>query len=246
MLSALNRTMSFPTGWPLMSAGIGFAGLASVREAKALAVSDDDTAAVVPSHLSVATEDYPLTRRLYLYTPPDLVDERITRFVDFCQSERGQDIVAEVGFVSQNIIAVPQRPVTNAPERYRQLPDYADRLSVNFRFNAGSSELDNKSVRDIQRLLEFLRKPENQQRPVYLVGFSDRRKTDVSARILSRFRALAVWAELLKEEVLVYEAMGFGAFMPVASDNNPVSRLKNSRVEVWLGKESISQQLVQK
>ena len=214
--------------------GIGFAGLASVRSAKLLAVSDEETPAVLPTRLSVATEDYPLTRRLFLYTPLSLKDDQVDQFVEFCQSSLGQKVVAEVGFVSQNIIAVEQEVVPNAPSRYQELAGFADRLSVNFRFKPGSSQLDNKAVRDVQRLVDFLRQPENVGRPIYLVGFSDQGKTDQSTQLLSRFRALSVWSALYKEGVLVYESMGFGAFMPVASNLNKVSKLKNGRVEVWV------------
>src|SRR5262249_51894303 len=48
---------------------IGFVGLPFVRSAKALAVSDAGTRPTFPTALTVATEDYPLSRRLYLYTP---------------------------------------------------------------------------------------------------------------------------------------------------------------------------------
>lgn len=216
---------------------IGFAGLASVRNARALKVSDGDTAAVAPTHMAVATEDYPLTRRLYLYTPQALRSEQVKRFVDFCQSPPGQDVVARVGFISQNIVAVPQAPVANAPARYNELAEKAERLSVNFRFKTGSSTLDNKARRDIERLVAFLQQPDNMSRPIYLVGFSDSAKTGNSEKVLSRFRALAVWSELFSEDVLVNEALGFGAFMPLASADNDVATLKNSRVEVWISRD---------
>src|SRR5690606_979959 len=50
---------------------IGFVGLASVAQAKALAVSSGDSRAMLPSKAQVATEDYPLSRRLYLYISPE-------------------------------------------------------------------------------------------------------------------------------------------------------------------------------
>lgn len=216
---------------------IGFSGLASVRNAKALAVSNGDMAAVAPTRMSVATEDYPLTRRLYLYSPVSLRTEAISEFIDFCQSQRGQDIVAEVGFVSQNIIAVAQQPLTNAPGAYNALAEKAERLSVNFRFHTGSSKLDNKALKDVERLINYLKQPENSQRPIYLVGFSDKAKTTNNEKILSRFRALAVWSELFSENILVYEALGFGAFMPLADSQSDMAKLKNSRVEVWIAKQ---------
>ncbi|KAF1072481.1 MAG: 8-amino-7-oxononanoate synthase [Pseudomonas citronellolis] len=50
--------------------GIGFVGLSSVLKAKALSISDGESRAMQPSTALVATEDYPLSRRLYLYIKP--------------------------------------------------------------------------------------------------------------------------------------------------------------------------------
>ena len=50
--------------------GIGFAGLPYVRSAKVLAISDKGARALTPNRLTVATEDYILSRRLFLYTMP--------------------------------------------------------------------------------------------------------------------------------------------------------------------------------
>ncbi len=94
--------------------------------------------------------------------------------------------------------------------------------------------LDNKARRDIDRLSEFLQKPENKGRRVYLVGFSDIEKNEKVDRVISRFRALAVRAALMQRQVPIFQIEGFGAFMPVA-ENAEVAAAKNGRVEVWLG-----------
>ncbi len=49
---------------------IGFVGLASVGQSKALAITDGDSQPMPPSTALVATEDYPLSRRLFLYADP--------------------------------------------------------------------------------------------------------------------------------------------------------------------------------
>ena len=49
--------------------GIGFIGLPYVRSAKAIAVAETGAMPMLPNRFTVATEDYPLSRRLYLYTP---------------------------------------------------------------------------------------------------------------------------------------------------------------------------------
>ena len=58
--------------------GIGFIGLPYVHGAKALAVSEEGARALQATRLTVATEDYPLSRRLCLYTPANPTN-RFTR-----------------------------------------------------------------------------------------------------------------------------------------------------------------------
>ena len=66
--------------------GIGFIGLPYIRNAKALAVSDTGIAPLLPTPLTVATEDYALSRRLYLYTPANSDNQRVRDFVEFATS----------------------------------------------------------------------------------------------------------------------------------------------------------------
>ena len=50
--------------------GIGFIGLPYVRQAKAVAIADGQSQAMRPLSNLIATEDYPLSRRLFFYLPP--------------------------------------------------------------------------------------------------------------------------------------------------------------------------------
>jgi phosphate transport system substrate-binding protein len=214
-------------------AAIGFSGLASVRNSKALLVSFADTQPVAAGRLSVATEDYPLTRRLFLYTPEK--SPQITReFIEFCQSQQGQDIVKEVGYISQNIIAVEHAIDASAPEDYQAIASQGQRLSVNFRFNHNSAKLDNKAYWDVGRLKTFMAQPENQERHLILVGFNDRANTDDRSKILSKLRATAVRSALFRSGIHVSKTLGLGDYMPVASSGTSTSGAKNGRVEVWL------------
>lgn len=217
--------------------GIGFSGLASVRSAKLLAISDDNTQALIPERLTVATEDYPLSRRLYFYQPQTNQlgsNQWLQSYVNHCLSTRGQEIVAKVGFITQNIIAVQQPLYDNAPESYQQLSNKAKRLSVNFRFNNGSSQLDNKALKDLDRVTEFLSKPENKNKNVYLVGFTDANKVHRHDLLIARFRALSVQAKLMNKEIAIADTLSLGSFLPVASTKSSVAKLKNSRVEIWV------------
>lgn len=212
---------------------IGFSGLASVRDSKALSVSYKGTAPVSAGRLTVATEDYPLTRRLYLYTA-EQHSEVVNEFIHFCQSNQGQNIVKDVGYISQNIIAVDQTVPERAPEEYRALAQNGQRLSVNFRFNEGSAKLDNKAFWDIGRLTRFMQQPENQHRKLVLVGFNDAASRSQRSAVLSKLRATAVRSQLFRNDTPVSETLGLGDYMPVAAAGSSLSEAKNGRVEAWL------------
>lgn len=210
---------------------IGFVGLASVRNARALAVHHGGSPAMAPEKLFVATEDYPLARRLYLYKPTAATHLMADEFIGFAQHETGQALVEEVGFVAQTPteIAVVHQA---GPEFYQTLAEYAQRLSLNFRFRPASAELDSKAKRDVKRLADYLKQQDKRELRIQLVGFSNQKKDTGLADVLSRLRATAVKTALFEQGVITESVMGFGATRPLSGAKNGNS--KNDRVEVWL------------
>ncbi|NQD57691.1 OmpA family protein [Pseudomonas sp. CM25] len=212
---------------------IGFSSLAAVHGAKVLAVAEGDAPAMLPQRALVASEDYPLSRRLYFYLPAN-PRPQAKALAEFAQSPAGQAIVAQHGFVSQQIKAQPVPPQASMPPRYRTLAQQAQRLSVNFRFQEGSASLDNKALRDVQRVAEYLRQAGKLQSKTVLVGFGDPKETPGRAALLSRLRAQAVRRELARDGVAVLEVTGMGDELPVAGNELEQGRLRNRRVEVWV------------
>lgn len=213
-------------------AGIGFMGLSSTNSVKVLAVSDEETQPIKPAKLSVATEDYPLSRRLFLYTAKE-GNPHTDAFIQWALDKQGQDIVEEFGFISQNITALPFSTAQGSPDEYKNLSKKARRLSVNYRFSPGSAKLDNKGIRDIDRLLSYLTSLPSKPK-IWIVGFSDNTGRKSLSTLLSRHRALSVRRHLLFKVDNDYEVLGLGSFMPVASNSNEAQKLKNSRVEIWI------------
>lgn len=213
--------------------GIGFVGLASVRQAKPLSVSDENTVALQPLHMTVATEDYPLARRLHLYTAPTGRNWAVNDFLSFVHGQSGQEVVEKVGFVSQNPVAVDNLEDRQGPNEYLELTRSAKRLSLNFRFKPSSASLDNKARQDILRLSQFLQLAENRHMRLLLIGFGDEKQSQRRAHILSKLRASAVKSALRHQGISSLPVAGFGAFKPVAT-NSSSKRIKNRRVEVWL------------
>ena len=213
---------------------IGFIGLPYIREAKAVAIVDGASQPMLPLTSLIASEDYPLSRRLFLYLPPATNNPWAKALVAFTQSPQGQAIVGQNGFVAQSVQADNVMPGAHMPEQYQALTREAQRLSVNFRFEEGSASLDNKARQDLLRVVDYLSAHGKLDKQVTLVGFGDAKDDSQRAQLLSRLRAMAVRRELVKSGVVPREIQGYGAQMPVAANTEDEGRLKNRRVEVWV------------
>jgi len=212
---------------------IGFIGLPYVRRAKLLAISTTKTSkAILPTHFTVSTEDYPLSRRLYFYLPQKNINTDAEDFVKFSATERGQGIVEDIGLVSQNIKT--GQPFSNNfyPEEMRSLTIRSQRLSINFRFKDGSDELDTKSITDLDRLVKYVEI--NSPKRVQLFGFSDSEGDKNQNTELSLRRAKVVEQHLIARGIYPLVARGMGEEAPLASSKSEEGRRMNRRVEVWI------------
>ncbi|MBS0661318.1 MAG: phosphate ABC transporter substrate-binding/OmpA family protein [Verrucomicrobia bacterium] len=224
---------------------IGFAGLPFVRSTKALAVADGG-AALLPTAFTVRTEDYPLSRRLFLYTAAAPANVLAVKFVRFAKSDAAQRIVAATGFVDQvaQAVAASQVVAPIAPKpsaeaqavrtEYERLVAGAERIAMNIRFRSGALEVDNKANADLERLTRLVGTPGMRGRRVILVGFSDNRGGPEVNQRVSEERARAVARQLEQRGLKVELARGLGAEFPVASNDTADGREKNRRVEIWV------------
>lgn len=215
---------------------IGFVGMPYVDGAKVLAISDKGTRPLIPNRLTVATEDYPLSRRLYLYTPSNMSPE-VRRFIEFALGRQGQDIVAANGFVSQNVNAEKFAPPPGTPG-YTSMTAGAQRLTLNFRFRTGSSELDNKALVDLDRVISFISDLHYSGKDVMLFGFADSTGSDAVNEKLSKDRARAVSDQFEQRGLKAGNVTGFGSHNPIASNDTAEGREKNRRVEIWVKQQS--------
>jgi phosphate transport system substrate-binding protein len=212
--------------------GIGFIGVTYVQETRAIAVYENGAAALLPTPFTVATEDYALSRRLFIYTAANPRQELTRRFVDFAVSSMGQNIVAEIGFVGQNVSAAAAAAGSTAvPADYRRLTSGSDRLSLDFRFREGSSQLDNKAVADLSRVVAFVTDLHYSGDRLVLLGFDDSKEATDN---LAKERADAVAQQFEQRGVKAATVVGFGSQPAVASNDTPEGRQKNRRVEIWL------------
>lgn len=215
-------------------AGIGFAGLASVRNSKVLAVSDGVAPALKPNQLTVASEDYPLARRLFMYTPGEQTTTLAQAFIEFALGQEGQAIVSQSGFVSQNPIAVKPELDGNAPATFKRLTGNYQRLTVNFRFAEGRTRLDNKAQRDLARVMTYLDSHNQSADDVLLIGYADAQSNELRAQMISELRAMSVRKALASEGLQNVAYTGYGHYMPVGTAGGDSGQQRNGRVEVWV------------
>jgi phosphate transport system substrate-binding protein len=232
--------------------GIGFTGFAYIRNARAVSVGSPCGIVSQPDIFSVKTEEYPLSRRLFLYNVDGKLPVMAEKFLSFAVSDQAQGTIAESGFVNQKIDTqsfesqTPRlAPALMVPEkefRFALMRDLvadltgATRLSVNFRFSRTSLDFDEKTQLDVARLARVLKTDAFKDKRVYLLGFTDNQAAFDANRTLASARANAIKtalvAEGIDEQLIV--AKGYGNLLPVGCNSSEAGRASNRRVEVWV------------
>jgi phosphate transport system substrate-binding protein len=216
--------------------GIGFIGLPYIQSAKPIAVSEKGTLALLPTRLTVGTEDYLLSRRLYLYTPTNPSNKYTRQFVEFALSKKGQDVVGASGFVAQNVAQVAQTVSAEAPPEYKWLTKEANRLSLDFRFASGQTDLDNKARVDLDRVVSLIADLKIPADKIMLFGFSDSIGSPTINQELSLSRARSVEDQFAQRGMKPAIVRGYGSGLAVASDESDEGQSRNRRVEIWVKK----------
>ncbi len=197
------------------------------------------------------TEEYPLARRLYLYTTASLTPLG-TRLLDYALSDRAQDSISEVGFINQHIDLqtfdqqtgrlAPALLVPDAEFNFAYMRDLvndlksARRVSVNFRFPKNSTVLDEKARQDIPRLARFLKSDAAKVKEVLLLGFTDNTGTFDANRGVAHSRAQSFKTALVAEGVPAGQitVKAYGSLLPVGCNATEAGKDRNRRVEVWV------------
>jgi phosphate transport system substrate-binding protein len=204
-----------------------------------VAIADTGAKPIFPSFFTVATEDYPIARRLFLYTATNPTNPHVRDFIEFVHSQKGQEITNKIEMVDMNIKTFHSEKVDPTLIHnkaiiadYINATDNAQRLSLNFRFNSGKVTLDNRGERDLIRVVDFLK--ERLDKKIILAGFADNAGDyDVNLK-LARIRADKVAEQLRARGLAVQHIASAGEELPVATNLSPAGKEKNRRVEVWL------------
>lgn len=225
---------------------IGFIGIPFIGNSKPLAIARNGSKPMFPSTFNVSTEEYPLSRRLYLYKPLNKKNSYTEELLEYILSDAGQNIVEEFDIVSLNIkvdkdyVKTINSVLENkvVEEKYKELISKVEgRFALNFIFKSGNYQLENKSTQDLKRLVNFLNRSKYIDRKIVLVGYTDNVGNYENNIELSKERALSVKSNLidlnngLENRI---DVLGMGVELPIASNNTLEGREKNRRVEAYL------------
>lgn len=234
---------------------IGIASVSAQRNAQIVPIRRICGPLAKPTDFSVKAEEYPLTRRLFMYTSGAPIAARTADLIDFATSDAARDAIQNAGFVDLAISASPiddqgirmTAAMTAAPNTasLTQLQDLAaelvtaERLSTAFRFTTGSSGLDTKALGDVSRMANYLSEENNAEREILVLGFTDAiGRADLNV-LLGQQRA-----EQVRDSLLVASAgqisadrftvRSYGPLAPVGCNETAEGRGINRRVEIWI------------
>ncbi len=234
---------------------ITLASTALVDDAKPLPIRQVCGPLSVPTDFAIKAEEYPLARRVLMYTSTQTLSQSVKELLSYAGSAEAQTQYIDVGFFGQSVENVPMSLQgsrlasailqTETPEVFEatrsltQTLTLADRLSTTFRFEAGSTDLDNKSRRDAVRIAEYLMRPENLNREILLFGFTDSVGRDDLNQLLSLQQANSISQAIvaasngrISEDRITVTS--YGSIAPVGCNDTAEGRNSNRRVEVWL------------
>ncbi len=203
---------------------IGFVGFAHVGQTKLVAISKQTNAiAVLPNRFTVGTEEYPLSRKLYMYLPNEVSNPLAREFIEYVTSNQGQALCAKVGLISfLPTTSSPKIARHLYPRKYVNLADFGKRLSVVFRLDNGGFNASHQ--RDIQRVNSYFAK--NKYRKLVFAALGE--KTSANQAQAEK------WLDALAKQ---FDDVGSGTKQLVAFQNKTQLQKADTAaeliVEVW-------------
>lgn len=229
-------------------------GQSDLGPARALPLTDSCDFPLLATALNVKAEDYPLTLPLFLGAARHRQPLLLREFLEYLATDAAQAAVAEAGYVDRRLGTAPltedgQRllgairnagPEISLPELQRLAAAMTggQRLSLTFRFQDGSAQLDAHSRENLEDLARHIAAGRFAGAELVLAGFSDGTgNADVNLD-LSKTRADAVRSALRTlapdlTEAQLPKVLAFGEALPMACDTTATGRQINRRVELW-------------
>ncbi len=236
---------------------IGVARRADVLNSELRMVDLQDSCGLLssPTDFSIKNDGYLLQKEVYAYFDQDSATAELSGFAEWIASDAAQDIISAQNYVTSapgrmalqdmgltliHTAAVePDFSGVQFADTMRALRS-AERTSIAFRFDPGSSNLDQDSVIAVNEMAERLAAGTYAGFDVVLVGFSDSSGPAASNTVLAQNRAVAVQNALqgaLPANVatsVAVSALSAGELMPMSCNNTEAGRQNNRRVEAWI------------
>jgi phosphate transport system substrate-binding protein len=235
--------------------GIAISGRSAIVPARRMPLTDSCGFPLLPTSLAIKAEDYPLALPVLLLAPKRRLPLMTREFLSFLRTPAAQDAVAAAGFIDRSASRQPMtadglrliNAIQGAGEdvtlddlkRLAGIMDGADRVSMTFRFEDGSSTLDVQSQDNLFDLAQLIATGQFRDQKLVLAGFSDGSGAAEANLALSVERAAkvaqelaAVAPDLSPAQMPVVE--GFGEALPMACDETAIGRQLNRRVELWV------------
>lgn len=208
-----------------------------------------------PTDFRIKNRGYILSRDFHLYTKSVDISRGTGAFIEWVNSDAGQAFLEENRFVSANakrmrledmgmmlIHNAAVEPEFNALQYVSMMKELrgSDRLSISYRFETGSSNLDAESVVQIDELAHRIEAGEFIGREIVLAGFADSVGNQKGNIALAQKRASEVTSilerSLSKTAVndITLTPMNYGEMLPLSCNDTEIGRERNRRVEVWL------------
>ena len=235
-------------------AALGIGMYSAIGNTAPLVVGGRCGLAIPATRDTIRAEDYPLTQPLFLSRIGARQPKIVRDFIGFARSEEAQPVIASTGYVDQAIGRIPfdrqGDRIANAvlaagdnPEAAGVVRDMVaallnrDRLTLTFRFQDGSSELDAQSQSNVSRLADAINQGTFDGKTLYFIGFSDGVGPPEGNQRLSLRRARSVRqavSAFVGNAPVELDVAAFGEALPMACDEMSWGRQVNRRVEVWI------------
>lgn len=209
---------------------IGFVGISYTSNSKVLAISlQHGGLGVLPEKHTIGTEDYPLSRKLYMYLPMEIKNPMAHKFVSYVKSNAGQLLAQKSRLIS--FFPTKSKPLYKNVlllGKFKNLRDFGHRLSITFRLQ--HNQLDAKSHRDIRRLISFQK--QSPYKKIVLTGFWDDPENTAKSK-----QEAQVWIDELKRQLAIANISPWevhGGFLPIENNLIASGKAINRRIEVWV------------
>lgn len=245
---------------------IGITSFAYIDKSKPLGFKSKCGLVTKATPFHVQTGEYPLSRRLYLYTATAIENKHAVGLLNFAKNSPDMGSVLNIaGFIGKRIESITfnqqkerifasmtQSNENFDPSLMRQLLTElknARRLSYTARFKTNSTELNFESKKDFNKLVKHLKQEIQRKNYVIIAGFADTDGAFQKNALLSHKRAKILQTLLSKSlsdktERARLIARGFGELLPAACNDTDAGRKANRRVEIWIVNEAEGKKLV--